>query len=221
MPMHCQCGTKNTVDHALICQKGGFVIDRHDALHDPEAELFRECCRDVQIEPTLQSTKGDHLKAKTNCLDQARLDIVATGLWNNFERTYFDVRITHPLAPSNESKSTKQLYHDNEREKMTKYNDRIINIEKSTFCPLVFTTFGGTGPQCKRHHKKIAEVIANKRHEEYAATISFIRTKLRFALLRSILVALRGVRGPQKAYKGIPLAHLSFDLLPVSPYYEA
>ena len=44
--------------------------------------------------------------------DQARLDIVATGLWVPFERTYNlnDVRITHPIAPSNVIVALAQLY---------------------------------------------------------------------------------------------------------------
>ena len=115
MPIHCQRGVKNSVDHVLVCRKGGFVTYRHDALRDAEAELLRECCRDVQIEPALQPTKGDHLKANTSCQDGARLDIVATGLWNSIERTYYDVQVTHPLAPSNENKSSKQIYHNHEK----------------------------------------------------------------------------------------------------------
>ena len=64
------------------------------------------------------------------CEDQARLDIVATGLWNAFERTFYDVRITHPHASSHKNKSLEQLYRYNEKEKMEKYNYRVINIEK-------------------------------------------------------------------------------------------
>ena len=221
LPTVCQCGEKNSNDHALVCRLGGYVIYRHDVLRDVEAEFLRECCRNVQLEPSLQPTKGDHLRARTNCEDQARADIAATGLWNSFQRTFYDIRISHPFAQSNLAKSTKQLYMDHENEKMAKYNQRIVEIEKATFCPLVYTTTGGTGPRCTAHHKKVAQVISSKRRERYEDVISFIRIKTRFALLRSTLVALRGVRGPQKLYKGIPLSAISFGLVPEAPFCEA
>ena len=93
-------------------------------------------------------------------------------------------------------------------------------IETATFCPLVYTTTGGIGPRCKGQHKKVAQVISSKRRERYEDMISFIRTKTRFALLRRTLVALRGVRGPQKLCKGIPLSAISFVLVPEAPFCE-
>ena len=50
-PSYCQCGKKNDVDHALSCPKGGYVIMRHNHIRDLEAELMREVCRDVKVEP--------------------------------------------------------------------------------------------------------------------------------------------------------------------------
>ena len=110
---------------------------------------------------------------------------------------------------------------DHENEKMAKYNQRIVEIEKATFCPLVYTTTGGTGPRCTAHHKKVAQVISSKRRERYEDVISFIRIKTSFALLCSTLVVLRGVRGLQKLYKGIPLSAISFRLVPEAPFCEA
>ena len=151
LPKKCGgCGLKNNTDHALSCKTGGYVSFRHDAVRDVEAELLKEVCRNVKVEPPLQETRGDMLRSNANTSAQARLDIAATGLWSRFERTYFDVRVTHPNAPSNRAKSLKQLYIRNEEEKMVKYAQRVVDTEKGSFCPLVYSTFGGTAPSA--HH---------------------------------------------------------------------
>ena len=51
------------------------------------------------------------------------------------------------------------------------------------------------GPLCDNVHKKLAGRIAIKRKENYGDVIRFIRTRLRFALLKCVLMGLRGVRG--------------------------
>jgi len=81
------------------------------------------------------------------------------------------------------------------KEKKDKYNQRVIDIEKSSFNPLVFTTTGRMAPECNRVNKRLAEKIAEKRREPYALVLTYIRTKLRFALLRSTLAAIQGFRG--------------------------
>ena len=107
-------------------------------MRDTDADLLKEVCRDVRVEQILQPTRGDLLSSRANTADQARLDIAATGLWSRFERTFFDVRVTHPNAPSNRPKTLKQLYARNETEKKMKYAQRVINTEKGSFCPLVY-----------------------------------------------------------------------------------
>jgi len=58
----------------------------------------------------------------------------------------------------------------------------VIDIEKSSFKPLVFTTSGGMAPECNRVNKRLAEKIAEKGREPYGSVITYIRTKLRFAI---------------------------------------
>ena len=76
----------------------------------------------------------------------------------------------------------KALYEEKERLKKRKYNDRIINVEKATFTPLVFTTTGGMGPECEKLNKRLAELIAAKSKENYSHVIRHLRTRqIRFA----------------------------------------
>ena len=145
---------------------------------------MREVCRDVQTEPTLLPINENDYQRKVNTADNARLDISARGLWNSCEKTLFDIRITHPSSQSYSGKSFAEVYQQHGKEK-DKYNQRVIDIEKSSFNPFVFTT-----TECNRVNKRLAEKIAEKHREPYASVITYIRTKLRFALLRSTLAAI-------------------------------
>jgi len=42
-------------------------------------------------------------------------------------------------------------------------------------------------PECNRVSKRLAEKIADKCREPYASVITYVRTKLRFSLLKSTL----------------------------------
>ena len=90
------------------------------------------------------------------------------------------------------------MYEKHDEEKMRAYNDRVLQAEKASFVPLVYTTSEEMSPQCVKTHKRIAELVADKRQEKYSDVISHIRTHLRFALLKSILVAVREHRGKHR-----------------------
>ena len=71
---------------------------------------------------------------------------------------------------------------------------RVIRVEQGTFTPLVFATSGGFAPEVGMVLKRVADKICRKRSENHSETMAFIRQKLRFSLLRSTLVALRGAK---------------------------
>ena len=58
-PTTCVCGDRLSVDHAMICKRGGFIIQRHNELPDLEADLFDLVCNDVETEPALQEITGE------------------------------------------------------------------------------------------------------------------------------------------------------------------
>ena len=192
---------------------------RHNALRDLNADLLQEACRDVVVEPQLLPLEHDTVLKGVKG-DRACPDVSCRGLWSTFERTFFDVRVFHPNCPSYNSSSTTELYKKHENAKKNTYNERILTVEKGTFTPLVYTTFGGCGPQASAYHKRLAHLIAKKRNEEYHQVITHIRTRVRFALLRSTLVALRGQRGkPQAASSSI--SSVAFNLIPDAMSYES
>ena len=98
--------------------------------------------------------------------DNARLDIRARSFWdNNAENTFFDVNIFNPNAPSNRSTSVTSCYRRHERAKRNKYmyEERVVEVEKATFTPLVFNTSGGASPLTTTFLKHLASLLADKR----------------------------------------------------------
>ena len=83
----------------------------------------------------------------------------------------------------------------------------------------MFLTTGGMGPACSEAMKRLAELIAVKRDEKYSHTINFIRVRLRFALLKSVLIAIRGVRG-KLPRKEPMIGGVSFNLIPHKADYD-
>ena len=90
------------------------------------------------------------------------------------------------------------IYKLHEEGKKRKYAKRVNEIKHGTFTFLVFTTTGEMSKQCKTYHSQLAELIANKKGEQYHTTIAWIRAKICFSLLRSSLVCLRGSRTLKK-----------------------
>ena len=143
MPHFCGCGIKNSIDHTLICKKGGYVAMRHNNLRDLNVTLQKEVCRDVVSEPRLLPLENEEVDGTQ--ADRAAPDISSRGLWSTFQRTFFDVRVLHPNAPSYRSADLEKLYKSHEQEKMRKYNSRVITVEGGSFTPLIYPTFGGWG----------------------------------------------------------------------------
>ena len=110
IPSTCVCGDAFTVDHAMICKRGGFVTQRHNELRDLEAELLNMVCTDVEIEPVLQDISGEQLGRGSNRAPDARLDIHARGFWENQRSAFFDVRVCHPNADSYRDLEFQQIY---------------------------------------------------------------------------------------------------------------
>ena len=67
---------------------------------------------------------------------------------------------------------------------------------------------------------RLASLIATKRNEEYHYVINHIRLKVRFNLLRSVLVAVRGERG-KKHSNAQTIGETAFNMVPDAMQYES
>ena len=159
------------------------------------ASLLTEVCPNVAIEPHLQPLSGESFRlASTNTDDGARLDVRARGFWNMRQDAFFDVRVFHPNAPSNSSRSLPAAYKKHEDEKKRTYGQRILEIEHGVFTPLVLSTSGGMGREAQTFYKRLADLLSLKRDVPYCSLMGWLRCKLSFATLRSAVMCIRGSR---------------------------
>ena len=103
--------------------KGGFVHRRHDEVRDMLANLLKDVCHDVQVEPHLQILTGEVLTSSVNSSDEARLDISARGFWQRGQRAFYDVRVFNPFARVTLTRNWTQRSEATK----TKRRDNIIN----------------------------------------------------------------------------------------------
>ena len=191
----CACGNKFNLAHALSCKKGGFVTIRHNEIRNITASLLNEVCSDVRKEPPLIELTGEQMEERTaNTTREARLDISALGFWTPGQKAFFDVRVFDLNAMRYRNKELKRCYESNEDEKKKKYNQRVLQVENATFSPLVFSTHGGMGRECRTFYQRLSEMVADKRGIAISDATTFVRTRISFSLLRSMLLCLRGSR---------------------------
>ena len=219
-PKVCACGTENSHYHALDCKLGGYVSMRHNSVRDTIAFFMKEAnCKDVKVEPGLAPVNASLYSSSTITQSDARLDISAIGVYSPFERSFFDIRVTHPNCASNEYKNLSQIYQEHEKAKRSAYEERVLQAEKGSFVPLIFTTSGGMGPSSKILLKRLVEKLSFLKKERTSIVMNHLRTRIRFAILKSTLIALRGNRG--KIYSDyISLEDVSLDILPNTRNYE-
>ena len=113
---------------------------------------------------------------------------------NACRRVYLDVRVLNPFAPSNRSSSLAARYQSHEREKRRRYGQRVQEVERASFVPVVFSATGGAGRAASALLKRIAALSAEKSGEPYAMVMALLRCRLGFGLLRASVACLRGAR---------------------------
>ena len=72
----------------------------------------------------------------------------------------------------------------------------------------MFTTAATTAPECSKFHQSITELISNGRKEQYSKVLSYIRARIAFAMLKSILVSIHGIREKYSERKDYGLKEL-------------
>ena len=176
--------------------------------------MIKEACHDVKVESNLipidsgQDLPNNHSSRE----DNARLVVTGRGVWSPFDCTIVDIRVTHPNCQSNRNLPRQQIFRQQEREKKEKYIERVQNVERANFTSLVFMTTDRIGPECLKFINRLGSKISAKKNEQYNQVIRCKHLKLRFALLKSCLIALRGFKG--KHYKkDVPISEIAFNIL--------
>ena len=69
-PQNCNCGAQFTIDHAMICNMGGFPTVRQNEIRDITASLLTEVCHNVATEPSHQPLSGESMAARSANTDR-------------------------------------------------------------------------------------------------------------------------------------------------------
>ena len=93
------------------------------------------------------STSSEHLShATANREYNARLDVKARGFWGApHQCAFFDVRVFNPNSESYHALEMATCYRHHEGEKRHVYKNRVREVERGSFTPLVLSTSGGMG----------------------------------------------------------------------------
>ena len=198
LPTRCVCGKQFSMDHAMQCLNGGYVIRRHDRIRDIFAKLLDGVAHGVEIEPRLQPLSGEVLRTGANVEEGARLDFAGKGFWQQCEMAYFDVKVFSPFAKSHLSSNLEALFKNQETSKKTKYSERVVRIEHGSFTPVVLSAFGGFGRETSCFVSKLIEKIAEKQGTERSLVANYVRSKISFELVRAQVACIRGSRSLKK-----------------------
>ena len=78
-------------------------------------------------------------------------------------------------------------YRKHELLKKREYGQRVRDVERGVFTPIVFTTTGGMGREAATFYKRLADMIAGKQQKPYSTVMGWLRCRLSFATLRSAI----------------------------------
>lgn len=86
------------------------------------------------------------------------------GFWGGrFEKAFIDVRVFNASVQSNRHSPLSFVYRKHGQEKRRQYDQRVREIEHSTFKPLVLSTIGGMGRATTIFYKRLASMVAGKK----------------------------------------------------------
>ena len=104
------------------------------------------------------------------------------------------MRIFNPHAPTNSQGQLSSCYKRHEQVKKRAYEQRVREVEHASFTPLVLAATGGMANEATHFYKRLASLLAMKWDQSYSCTLSWLRCRLMFSLLRSAIQCIRGAR---------------------------
>ena len=176
---------------------------RHNEVRDQFASYLRKVAHDVVVELPLQPLAGERFSLLSTSTEEfARLDVAASGVWGGrFERSFIDVRVFNPHAPSNAKMSVPSMYKWHEAEKRRRYEARVRDVEHASFVPIVFSVAGGCGKAAAVLMKRIGSMLCEKRNEPFSEVMAAasIGQYAMPHLLRIVAVCSGESSGPQSS----------------------
>ena len=86
---------------------------------------------------------------------------------------FFYVRVTHPSASLLWRAEALAQLSRNEKQKKCAYLERVVNVERGAFTPLVFATDGMYGQECSRALRNLVGIIVDN-HSDLQQSIRLL-----------------------------------------------
>ena len=149
LPQTCACGKIFSVDHVFTCPCGGFLSIRYNEIWDFTASLLSEvcCCDDSTLQPLNCEPLCMPLPTgKMVLVLMLLLGIWGEGISNVRSLTLVCFILLHACTYSHFPLSSSRSYKIPEQEKRQAYDERIREVERACFSPLIFAATGGMRP---------------------------------------------------------------------------
>ena len=86
VPPHCDgCGAPSSLDHFLICRKGGLIVQQYNEIRDAVSDLAALQWGQVKREPVVSKDGDDGTLVA---------DLGVCGVWSPQSEALFDIRVT-------------------------------------------------------------------------------------------------------------------------------
>ena len=195
LPTSCpSCGSRfgdeeEALDHLLICKKGGFIMQRHDAVVRVWEDYLKAAgAAHVVREPYLVPVRGEVRRGTNTGLD-ARADIMARSLFQTGRELYGDTAVIDTGARCYRFKTSAEVLEAHEVSKKAEYGDRVALM--GDFVPLVCSIYGTLAPEAHLLAARAARQV-DPESEERGAVVDLHRVMIQVGIIKATSLCLRG-----------------------------
>ena len=104
---------------------------------------------------------------------------------------------------------------------MAQYEQRVLEVEHSSFILVIFSTTGDQGKAAAALYSRIAGKLSKKCREPFSVTMAYVRTRLFFRLIRSAIASLRGHRCRQSQHASASAIFAAAECYPVLSLFSS
>ena len=187
LPPKCDgCGAPSSLDHFLICRRGGLVVQRHNEIRDAIGDLAALAWGQVRRETVV-------IEAEDQQSETLDADLCVRWVWLPQAEALFDIRVVDTDAQSYLRHAPSRVLLNAEVEKKNKYAEACA-ARRAHFTPLCFSVDGLAGSEANCFLKRMACRLSSRWDRSYAEVLGWIRARLAFAIVRASVLCVRGSR---------------------------
>ena len=177
------CGAQFSIEHALDCRFGGLVSCRHNEVRNAFGDLASLIWSPVTKEPIGRDSSDG--------TDALIADLCVHGAWEPQTKALFGIRVVDTDAWSYRVRTPHDDLSTAKGKKKHKYL-QACQDRRATFTLLCVSVDGMLGSEAAFLVKRMSDFLAAKWERPYSVVSGWIRARLSFAILRAVLLCVRG-----------------------------